>query len=93
MHGLGSRPIALASDAAGRGDMGGKPLTMRRCRVLPCGFPDSHRHGSNRAVSAENGEIAEMAGLSQNGRVRMKFKKKKKNKKVQNAVFELNLKP
>ena len=36
MHGLGSRPLAPESDAAGRGDAGGTPLTARRCRVGPC---------------------------------------------------------
>ena len=48
MHGRGSGPSAPASNTAGRGDAGGTPQTARPCRVVPRGFPDSRRRGSNR---------------------------------------------
>ena len=37
MHGRGSQASAPASDAAGRGDMGGTPQTARPCRIVPRG--------------------------------------------------------
>ena len=78
MHGLGSRPIAPASNAAGRGNTGGTPLTARRSVSCHVDSP-THTHvaqiGPTRAVSAKT---AETANSSRNGRVRPKFKKIKK---------------
>ena len=73
---------------------GGTPLTAHRatsCHMDSLTHADAAQIGPTQAVSAETGETAKMAGLSWHGWVRPKFKKKKK--KVQNAPFELNLKP
>ena len=91
MHGLGSRPLTLASDAAGRGDAGGTPLTACRASSYHVDSPtraDAAQIGLTRAVSAKTGETAEMAETPKSGQ-----NSKKKKKKVQNAPFELNLKP
>ena len=76
MHGCGSEPSAPAFDAAGRGDAGGTPQTTRPCRVVlhraTWLFPtraDTAEIGPTRSVSAVSACI---------GRVRPKFKKKKK---------------
>ena len=67
MHGLGSQASAPASDAAGRGDAGGTPQTVRSWRVVPRGdsrigptWPKSGRLGPYRPyrpVSAETAEV------------------------------------
>ena len=50
MHGRSSQASAPVSDAAGRGDAGGTPQTVRPCRVVPRG--DS-QIGPTRADAAE----------------------------------------
>ena len=71
MHGRGSQAGAPASDAVGRGDVGGTPQTARPCRVVPRGKsrigptrlksaptqPKSGRLGPYRPVSAETAEL------------------------------------
>ena len=67
MHGRGSQASAPASDAAGRGDAGGTPQTVRSWRVVPRGdsrigptWPKSGRLGPYRPyrpVSAETAEV------------------------------------
>ena len=78
MHGLGSRPIAPASNTARRSNTGGTPLTARQSVSYHVDFP-THTNvaqiGPTQAVSAKT---AEMANSSRNGRVRPKFKKIKK---------------
>ena len=61
MHGHGSQASAPASDAAGRGDVGGTPQTVRPCRVVPHG--DS-RIGLTRADAAKIGADAAEIGAN-----------------------------
>ena len=49
MHGRGSQASAPVSDAAGRGDAGGTPQTVRPCCVVPRG---NSRIGPTRLKSA-----------------------------------------
>ena len=98
MHGRGSRAIVHASNAVGRGDAGGTPPDRvsvphwaTSCHVDFPTHADVAQIGPTQAISTEIDETAEIAGSSRNSRVRPKFKKI--NKKVQNAPFELNLKP
>ena len=86
MHGRGSKGAAPASDSAGRGDAGGTPLTTRPCRVLPRGFPDSRRRGSNRAVSAEYRCVSA-------GKRKSAGKKKKKFKTENTGGFDTQSSP
>ena len=62
MHGRGSQASAPASDAAGRGDMGGTPQTARPCRIVPRG--DS-RIRPTRADAVEIGADAAQIGPTQ----------------------------
>ena len=92
MHGLGPKAGAPASDAAGRGDATGTRQTVRPCRVGP---RRATWQGPNRAdateVGADSAEIGADAAkigptrsvsacIGRNGRVRPKFKKKKRCK-------------
>ena len=78
MHGRGSGPSAPASDAATREGRRRLHVRAASCHVDFLTRVNAAQIGPTRAVSAET---AEMAGSSQNGRVRPKFKKKKKKKK------------
>ena len=81
MHRLGSRPLTLTSDAAGRGDAGGTPLTTCRASSYHMDSPtraDAAQIGLTRAVSAKTGETAEMAETPKSGQ---NSKKKKKSAK------------
>ena len=92
MHGRGSQAGAPASDAAGRGDVGGMPQTARPCRVVPRGKsrigptrlksaptrPKSGRLGPYRPVSAETAELGRNS------------KKKKKKKGQTHRLTNLN---
>ena len=90
MHGRGSQASAPAFDAAGRGDATGTPQTARSCRVGPrratWQVPNRADAAEIGADSAEIGADAAKIGPTQsvsarigrNGRVRPKFKKKKK---------------
>ena len=101
LHGRGPKAGAPASDAVGRGDSAGMRQTARPCRVGPRRATwqgpnradaaevgadsaeigaDAAKIGSTRFVSAVS------ACIGRNGRVRPKFKKKKK-KKVQTHRF------
>ena len=98
MHGRGSQGRAPASDAAGRGNKGGTPQTTRPCRVMsrPATWQcpnraDAAQIGADTAeIGADAAEIGPTrpvsACIGRNGRVRPKFKKKKK--KVQNAPYD-----
>ena len=73
-----------------RGDVGRMPLTVRwaaSCYVDSPTRADEAQIGLTRAISIETSETAEMAETPESGR------NSKKKKKVQNAPFELNLKP
>ena len=59
MHGRGSQASAPAYDAAGRGDAGGTPQTVRPCRVVPRG---ESRIGPTRADTAKIGADAAEIG-------------------------------
>ena len=95
MHGGGPKAGAPASNVAGRGDAAGTPQTARPCRVGPRRTtwqvpnradaaevgadsaeigPDVAKIGPTRSVSAIS------ACIGRNGRVRPKFKKKKKKR-------------
>ena len=80
MHGRGSQADALASDAATR-----EGRRRPRVRAAPChvASPESGRHGWNRCQCGENRcrrgpNRANSVCIGWNGRVRPKFKKKKK---------------
>ena len=83
MHGRGSQASAPASGAAGHDDAVGMPQTARPCRVGP---RRATWQVPNRADAAEIGaDVAKIgptrsvsACIGRNGRVRPKFKKKKK---------------
>ena len=91
MYGRSSRAIAPASDMAGRGDAGGTPLTARRAVSYHVDFPTRANAAQLEPYWPKPTKLAkwpvqaETAESSQNS--------KKKKKKVQNAPFELNLKP
>ena len=97
MHGRGPKAGAPASDAAGREDAAGTPQTARPCRIGPrratWQVPNRADAAEVGADSAEIGADAAKIGptrsvsacIGQNGRVRPKFKKKKK--KGANAPF------
>ena len=92
MHGCGPKAGAPASDAAGHGDAAGTPQTARPCRVGPRRATWQVPNRANAAEvgtdSAEIGTDAAKIGptrsvstcISRNGRVRPKFKKKKKKR-------------
>ena len=95
-HGRGTRDAAPAFDAAGCSDAPGTPLPVCPAasrRIVPRGFhvflADSRRRELTqlrlRPIRAES-------GLNRPYRFRPKLKKKKK-KKVQNALFDLYLNP
>ena len=101
MHGRGPKAGALASDVAGHGDAAGMPQTARPCSVGPRramwqvpNRADVAEVGANLAeIGADAAKIgltrsvsAVSACIGRNGRVRPKFKKKKK-KKGANAPF------
>ena len=69
MHGRGSQASAPASDAATREGRRKPRVRAASCHVTS---PESSRRGGNRADSVRIGRIG------RNGRVRPKFKKKKK---------------
>ena len=93
MHGRGPKAGTPASDAAGLGDAAGTPQTAHPCRVKPRhatwqvpNRADAAEVGTDSAeISADAAKIgptrsvsAVSACIGRNGRVRPKFKKKKK---------------
>ena len=80
-----THPRLTRRDAATREGRRRLSVRVTLCHVDFSTRADAAQIRPTRAVSAET---TEMAGSSRNGRVRPKFKKKKK---VQNAPFELNL--
>ena len=78
MHGCGSQASAPASDAAGRGrDAADRASVPRRAASCHVAILESGRRGPNRADSVRIGRIGRSDRNS------------KKNKKVQNAPFDL----
>ena len=89
MHGRGPKAGALASDVAGHGDAAGMPQTARPCRVGPRRTTWQGPNWANAvevgADSVEIGADAAKIGPTRSvsaciGRVKPKFKKKKKKK-------------
>ena len=91
MHGHGSQASAPASDAAGRGDVGGMPQTARSCRVVPRG---NSRIGPTRLKLAptrrklaptrpKSGRLSPYRPVSVETAELGRNSKKKKKKKVQ----------
>ena len=91
MHGRGSQAGAPASDAAGRGDVGGTPQTARPCRVVPRGKsrigPTRLKSASTRQKSAptrpKSGRLGPYWPVSAETAESSRNSKKKKKKKVQ----------
>ena len=103
MHRRGPQASAPASDAAGRGDVGGTPQTARPCHVVPRGdsrigptrlksAPTRPKSAPMRPKSSRLGPYqpvsVKSAGIGRNGLIWAEIQKKKK-KKVQNAPFDL----
>ena len=84
-HGRGTRGAVPAFNAAGRGDAQGTPLPARPATSCHLAFvffkPTRADAALTRAVSAETAETADSGRNS------------RKKKKLQNAPFELNIKP
>ena len=95
MHGRGPKAGAPASDAAGRDDAGGMPQTARPSRVVPrhttwwilTRAVAAEIDADTTEIGADAAEIgptrfvsAALACIGRNGRVRPKFKKKKKKR-------------
>ena len=86
-HGHGTKGATPAFDAAGRSDMRGMPLPAHPTAAST--LADSHWIGPTWATSTWISSINRISWNRRNGWFRPKLKKKE----VQNAPFELNIKP